>query len=162
MPKLGSRAAARKEAIAQKASRPDPVHRNFDGSANWTKLKGQDPNRKYVLAYNGHSETGVEYYQDLGYDIERAAPGGVGLGAGKVASREGEPIIMRGHTLMSISKEDHSEIVQHGEDGQTGQTLFDEIEKRIVAGGGTDSFRGQIPDHMSVRINTAEPNLDEG
>lgn len=162
MPKLGSRAAARKEAIARKASRPDAKQRHFDGSANWTKLKGKSPDRKYVLAYNGHSETGVEYYQDLGYEIERSSKDGVSLGAGKVAAHEGEPIIMRGHTLMSISKSDHGDIVQYGEDGQTGQALFDEIEKRIVATGGADSLRGQLPDHLSVETSTSDLIVEEG
>jgi hypothetical protein len=116
----------------------------------------------YVLASNGHAETGVEYYEDLGYHVVEASAEGVKLGAGKKRQKMGTPIEMRGHTLMAIPKADRAEIVQYGEDGQTGQDLYDTIEQKIVAEGGADSLRGKLADHLSVRSTTSDTIVEEG
>lgn len=127
-----SAAAQRRQAKAtRKGGRKDPKPRHIDGGANWTKLRDQDETRRYVLAYEGDTETGAEYYRDLGYVEEIATEKGVRFGAGRVTAKAGQPLRMKGHILMSIAREEYDDIVENGEDGQTGQSLADATEERF-------------------------------
>lgn len=127
-----SAAAQRRQAKAtRKGGRKDPTPRHIDGGANWTKLRDPDETRRYVLAYEGDTETGAEYYRDLGYVEEVATEKGVRFGAGRVTAKTGQPLRMKGHILMSIARKEYDDIIAHGEDGNTGQSLADETEERF-------------------------------
>lgn len=148
-------AQARKARIAtRKSTRKDPVARHIDDSPEWLKLQNKDDNLRYIAAYDGCQETGTQYYRDLGYHEVEAEKDGVRWG-GTSAGGTGQ-LNSHGHTLMAISKEDYDEIVAYGEGGNTGQVRADEVDKKILEKGGTDSLRGEIGamsgGHMDVRI----------
>lgn len=133
-----------------KKRRHNVQSRHFDGGANWTKLINADEETwKYVLAYMD-SESGAPFYRDAGYEECLHEPGGVRFGAGKVATKIGEPLIMKGMLLMRIRRDElvegdgtgYDNIVEYGMDGQTGQADADEVEKRIMAGEGVESLLG--------------------
>ena len=113
--------------------------RHFDHSANWLKLKNRDPNKKYVFASQSSHDTGVDYYAELGYQVEETSEHGVGLGATRVKRKSGADIEMRGMTLMSISCDDYEEMVEFGEDGNTGQAQADIMERKISKGFGSEN-----------------------
>ena len=114
--------------------RKDPVRRHVDGSKGAMRLRNQDPSRVYVYAYRADQLTGEQYYADMGYQLEvwpgqsetdKVRPwGGQGIA--------GEPIEQRGHVLMSISKELHTQITQEGTDDCGGQAWVDAVEAKIV------------------------------
>lgn len=145
MARAQTAAQVRKAAIAsRKGKRKDPQSRHIDGGANWTKLRGRDPSLHYVLAYEGDQDTGAQYYADMGYKEVEYDEEGVQFGAGRVENVKGASMRMKGHVLMALPKADHDEIVQYGDDGQTGQEMADEIDKKILKKGGVDSLRGLI------------------
>jgi hypothetical protein len=152
-----SAAQARKAAIAKRKSRrKDPVARHIDDSADWTKLQDKDPKLRYVLAYDGDSDSGTEYYKDIGYKEVNASKDGVRFGAGRVSRDNGDRLVMRGHVLMAIAKDEYKDIVQYGENGNTGQDRADEIDEKILVKGGVDRLRGEIGSmsggHMDVKV----------
>jgi hypothetical protein len=126
----------------QNAVRNDPVQRYADGADYGTGLKGSNPDRKYVLVYKGDSAMGVEYYEELGYTIERYREGGPTFFAAKTG-QTGDVMEYRGHVLMSISKEDHAALRKFGGPGAgKGSDHWTKMEAALLAKG-----QGQ-PDHL--------------
>lgn len=139
--------------------RIDAKPRALDGGANFSKVKNRDPDRDYVLVYQGtpHDEYGVGYYEGLGYEVEKHAegPDAVALAGGKTTRGVGDPITFRGHVLMSCSKADKEQRVRWGDDGDTGQQSVDALEKKIVSKKGWDPMRGLHSQYM-----TGEKEID--
>lgn len=134
----------RKPESASAGPRKDPRRRHTDGVNPWNYLKGRDPERHYVwVNKNSPSpEYGPEGYEARGYVIEFRRPDGPQVLGGKTV-REGEPLEMRGHVLMSLPNAEHAEIQQFGEDGNSGQEDADRIEDIIInKRGGFDPLRG--------------------
>ena len=132
--------------------------RHYDHSANWLKLKNKDENRKYVFAAQSSHDTGVDHYAELGYRVEQVSKHGVSLGKSRVQRAPGAEIEMRGMTLMSIEREEYEEIVEFGEDGQTGQAQADIMERKIHVGHGSNAgaLHGQVVEGARVAEYDAE------
>lgn len=120
--------------------RSDPRPRPHDGAASWTRLRNQDPSKHYVYVSLGDPDA-LAQYEYLGYERELLDADGVQPAVGKTC-KPGDVIEMRGHVLMSISREDRARIDQEGPDGQTGWALADRIENAIL------DKRGAIKDTM--------------
>lgn len=160
--KAESLASSSPKKIQAKRKRRDPSSkRELDHSAEWTKLRDKDPEVKYILASLENPTSGVDYYEDLGYEVILHEEGGVKFGAGANKPRLGEPMEMFGCVLMGIHKDDWEDIQQHGPDGQSGYALHDELEKTIIAPGGMDSMRGQLPRHLGVSNETSDKYADK-
>lgn len=124
--------------------RKDPAPRHVDGSANWSKIKNPDPNKKYCWVYAGNEDMGPDYYAGLGYSVEKRTKGNASAAQG-VTGKPGEAQVMRGHILMSIPLDQWQEIEDYGEDNKTGQCVADEREERMIDEKNywaEDTFRG--------------------
>ena len=143
----------------QTERRRDPQKRppHFDGSADWTRLKNKDPERRYVGIYLS-DEDALRRYEGMGYEPCVNTKGGVTWAFGNVA--EGAPLERRGYAIYSISKKRHDEIERFGPDGQSGQAWADEIENRIIdkRKGVLDLLRGSRAGSQYIR---AEHNVGE-
>jgi len=142
---------------ARRPSRHDPRHRHADGLAGpGTKLMNQDEGRIYALVYKADQMQGMEYYEYLGYEVEKSRKGGPRLAVGRT-SKPGQPIEFMGHVLMSIDKETYSDINKYGAFGSGGQLAADKLEAHIVdKDGGPDPIRGIRNRFMRVE-NEIEP-----
>lgn len=110
----------------------------------WNKVKGKDPNRHYVLANKALIGVGgSDYYVELGYLIETQRPDGPKLAGGQTTRKEGDPLEVFGHVLMSCTLERRIEIDEYGPDGQSGQAGADLVENKIIdKSRGVDLLRG--------------------
>ena len=141
--------------------RVDPKPRRApDGVLPLDKLRGADPKKHYVYVSKAAREMGPDYYESIGYAVERAVEGGVRSAAGKIVG-EGAVIEVMGCVLMSISLEDREKIEQFGIDGVSGQRHIDDIEKKIVKPGGVDGLRG-MHGAFEVLNETARPTVEFG
>lgn len=114
--------------------RKDPPNRLLEGYHS-TRLVNSDPEKTYVFAYEGDSDTGVPMYEHLGYQIVKYREGGVRMAIKNAA--EGDPIRFRGHILMEADKAEIKARWQYMQDQETVR------EKRIVnSKGGVDPLRG--------------------
>ena len=139
--------------------RNDPKPRSIDGSARWTKIKGRNPDKKYVMVYAGNTEMGVAYYQDMGYQVVDAG-GQESLAVGDVVNK-GQELTARGHVLMSVGNERHAEIEQYGSEDNGGQQLADEMEDMILDKRGTDTLRGLGgPRGLSIENDTRPEEVE--
>lgn len=122
--------------------RNDPAPRHIDGSVGWTKVKNEDPNKKYCWVFMGNSDQGVDYYSNLGWTPVKREKGNASSAKG-ITGKTGDVQVMMGHMLMSIPKDVHQEIYDYGEDGSTGQALADRREDMMIdAKNANDDFRG--------------------
>lgn len=153
--------ARRGQKKAAKGRRKDPRPRHTDGAAPWAKLNNRDPHKHYVYVFEGDQEHGIAYYRSIGYQVEEHTKDGVAPMAG-VTGKPGEPISMRGHTLMSCPMERRMEIEEYGPDGVTGQALADEIDGVILdKRGGIDHLRGlHGPRGLDVEVGTRAPEVE--
>jgi len=134
-------AAAR--AGAKAPVRRDPRRRHTDGSSPWTRLDNRRPDRVYCWVNQGASDFGVDYYESLGYEIERQSKDGVRPQGGRTTRKDDEPITYRGNVLMSCDKARRDEIELEGPDGNSGQLDADHIENLMVdRSKGRDLLRG--------------------
>lgn len=92
----------------------------------------------------------------MGYEMEEYK----GEGTVRVRSqkpKEGQPIEKSGHVLMSCSTERHQDIVDYGEDGDTGLVENKKLEERIIRRRtGVDNLRG-----IGKALNQAGASLSE-
>jgi hypothetical protein len=135
-------------------------------------LKGLDPSRHYVRVYKAAQYQGIEFYEDLGFEVERVRTGGPELPGGAYRKRqEGDAIEYQDHVLMSCSLERWKEIEQAGPDGDGGQLAADALEDRIIdkSKGVEDPLRGMhgIRGRQNPRViytqnstSEAEPETD--
>ena len=116
---------------AQAASRQDPVRRSLDGVSN--ELIGARADRKYIYVYtNAADGTGVPFYEELGYSVEHHGEGSPRM-VGVKKQPSGQPIMFRGHVLMSIPLEEAERIAREGAPmAGTGTAHWDRLEKQLV------------------------------
>ena len=140
--------AARKQTIS--GPRIDPVPRRVDGVSGWLELENKDPRRHYVLAYDLDTLCGRAYLASLGYQVEKRVEGGVHFKNGEVGQM-GEPLMWRGHVLMSIDQETRAQI------DADGARWADHVENRIVDRdqGVQDLLRGIRGRFMKVTNHTS-------
>jgi len=107
--------------------RSRPVHEAMhDG-----KLINADPQKKYCLVpKNDEHPLNYQYYESIGYKIERAEKDGVRIHMGAPA-KVGEPLCMRELVLMSTSLENAQRLFEVGPNGMTGQKYYDNLMSRI-------------------------------
>lgn len=107
--------------------RSRPVHEAMhDG-----KLINGNPQKKYVLVpINDEHPMNWQYYESLGYQVEKAEKDGVRIHMGTPA-KIGEPLRMRELVLMSTSLENAQKLFEVGPNGMTGQKYFDTLMSRI-------------------------------
>jgi len=142
------------------AVRYDPRHRHADGHGIGNGILNPEPDRHYVMVREDDQIMGVEYYEYLGYEVEKHFKGGPKLKIGKTA-RDGEPIRFMGSVLMSMDQKMYDDLVQYGAFGSGGQLAADELEKQIVdRDGGPDQIRGIRNRYIRVE-NTTEPTTTE-
>lgn len=121
-----------------------PRTRATHEAAHDGSLVKADPQKKYVLCPTDETHPmNHEYYISIGYQVEKATPDGVRIRLGSPV-KIGEPLMWRGHVLVSCSKERADEIFMHGPTGLTGQAYYDklmgqirrnELEKRVFVQG---------------------------
>ncbi len=117
--------------------RLDPKSRPADGRRPYDQLVNSDPHRHYVLANPNDELTGVSYYENLGYEVERRSEGGVRPAVGKTC-REGELQTVLGQVLMSCPIAEWKARVAEG------QGVSDAWERRMLKDGNIeDGLRGQ-------------------
>ena len=117
------------------AARIDPKPRPIDGGIPFFNVKDKEPGRFYIWVYKAApgADFGVEHYSYLGYELERYRDGGPSPVISLLGEDlNGKVIEMRGHVLMSCSKERHEEIEQVGIDGVSGQKVADERDDRMI------------------------------
>jgi len=124
-------------AKAQKKSvRIDPPSRPLDGGIPYFNVKDKDPTREYVWVYKAAgADFNVEHYEYLGWEVECYRTGGPRpaiMLAGKADKLNGQVIESRGNVLMSIAKDRHQEIIEQGDDGQSGQKRADQMDERLL------------------------------
>ena len=136
--------------------RKDPKPRHLDGSAVWSRLKNEDPNKRYVFVNKGDVEALAEY-ECAGYEVEVLTEHGVRPMGGRTG-KVGEPVEVRGMILHSVSRGRFDEIQMHGMNGNAGQTEADRIEQQIVAKRGFDPLRGMHSSfiHLTKEIQAPE------
>jgi hypothetical protein len=145
--------------LANKQSeRVDPPRRSAGTVLHATSLDNQDPNKHYVWASLTTEIAGiqaVDYYENIGYDVELHKPGGVVSGLGRTARerKAGQRIEQYGCVLMSCSLERKAEIDQYGPDGDGGQQRASELEQKYLRQGGRDLMRGMNPNSAFVRLH---------
>lgn len=129
-------------------TRKDPRRRSIDGSAPWSRLSGEDKERHYVYAATNDNDTGLAYYRMIGYEVEKYGPGRPrprGMPLEEAKRLEGQPIEIRGATLVSCSRERYEEIQEFGPDGQSGMSVIEERRaavRRAKHGIPNDDIRG--------------------
>ena len=112
------------------AARQDPAPRPLAGVGN--EMRGRDPSRWYVLVNTNAVTHGVEFYEELGYMVERQREGGPRIRAGRT-SKDGEAVMFQGHVMMSIPLETANRLAYEGSDlGGLGTKHWDELEKRLL------------------------------
>lgn len=117
----------------------------------------EDPRKRYVWANPLDPNCGLGMYEALGYEVEAYEEGGVRPKAGRKL-KVGEQISTIGDlVLMSVSKERYDEIVQHGPDGQSGQTLQDEIEERTLKARPGGLMKNLVPRGASAQAQWLDP-----
>lgn len=126
--------------VPAKTPRRDPRPRTHDGANKGVGLINARPDRHYV-GVDQHGGA-VGDYQARGYEIEVAEEAGVRWS--RRTCKLGEPLEYMGHVLMSIDIEEYQDIVQHGEHGEGGQKMADQIEAAILdkSGAQRDLMRG--------------------
>lgn len=125
--------------------RVDPVPRRVDGVSGWLELDGKDPSRHYVFAYDLDQMCGRPYLASLGYQVEKYREGGVKVKNGDTGN-PGDPIMFRGHVLMSISNEQRQAI------DQDGQAWANRVEEKIVRRHDVDDLLRGIRHRQTMRI----------
>lgn len=110
--------------------RKDPVQRPTNGGSTYFDLVNPSPDKEYRWVYKAAPEMGVDYYEAIGYVPVQAQDGGVRARVGKKLA-SGAFIESRGHLLMETTKERAQEIFEHGEDGGSGQSMADAIERKM-------------------------------
>lgn len=133
----------------KKALRLDPAPRPIDGQLPYFNVQNKDPSREYVWVYKaaGVGSYGVEDYIYRGYELEKYRDGGPHPAMRALGHEDGTVIESRGNVLMSVSKERHAEIVEHGDDGISGQRAADLQAKKMLdhTKHEKDSMRGINP-----------------
>lgn len=156
--------------------RIDPPKRPVTDVARRGSLKNLRSDRHYVKVYKAAPDQGIDYYLDLGYEIEVIKDGGPSLtGVGKEnpfhARRPGDPIEHMGHVLMSCPMERKEQIDRYGVDGDGGQEKADIVENRIVDKSkavddpmrGMTGIRGRSGNRVfSMQNETSQLEAEEG
>lgn len=155
------------------AKRIDPPKRPVSDEHRRGTLKGLDPNRHYVRVYKAAQYQGIEFYEELGFEVEYIREhGGPQLPGGAFRKRKvGDAIEYQDHVLMSIPLDKWHEIEQNGVDGDGGQRAADALEDRIIdkSKGVEDPLRGMhgIRGRQNPRViytqnatSQAEPEID--
>ena len=135
--------------------RRDPKPRLIDGMRGWGDLDNKRPDKKYILANEEDQHMGRRFYESIGYMVELAEKGGVRFANG-VTVKEGEPLVTRGHVLMSIDLEEAESIDYYGLDGKTGQKRLDEIDAMLLKKGIHDPLRGQSTASRANRYHSVK------
>ncbi len=144
--------------------RVDPPSREVDFAVRASRdmVRGKDPRRKYVIA---HGRDALNRYEMRGYQVEHQTADGPYVGAKRRADRNGTEITHMDGVLMSVARDEYEQIRQHGDPnlGDMGQKHYDDIERRIVRGGGVDPMRGQHGPGKGMRVEIQdEAKQDEG
>lgn len=149
----------------QAAVRNDPVQRYADGADYGTGLKNTDPDRKYVLVYLNEVAMGVEFYEENGYSKEVHREGGPRFFATR-DQKVGEPMVFRGHLLMSIGKEEHARLRKFGAHGAgKGSDAWTKMEEALIdrkKRGRNDLIRGISNNELMHVIDESRVTEEKG
>ena len=130
----GGQASPRSSSGPQ-SERKDPRTSSIQGPGLAGNLLGSDPTRHYVWASaNDEVDFNVDYYEGMGYELERRSEGGIRVLRGS-SVKEGEPLKFRGLVLMSCSEEQYQWLRENGPDGRTGRALQRALQQKIAAQG---------------------------
>jgi hypothetical protein len=120
---------------------PRPTEQTTVKSA---EVRNADPKRRYMLQYMQDTD-GYERRLENGWVVEMKRQDGPIVGSG-MSIKDGEPIMRRGHVLMSLDLQTWKDHQYHGSpDGEDrGLKYFDKLEEAILdKGGDFDPMRGQ-------------------
>lgn len=123
--------------------RIDPKSRAVDGAVG-CRVKNPRPDRFYILANPNDSETGVSYYLDLGFEIERADnKHGTSIEGGRGSSELQNAIVRHGQILLSCPKSEQDARLAAKE------AYADRVDAATRKVGST-----QVDEHMSIHVQT--------
>ena len=139
---------------AEKAARKrvDPTPRSIDGTPRGCRIKGADPQKKYVLV-NTIDPALVEQYREDGWTSVERTERGARLSGGATA-QNGQEQSYRGSVLMEIPLERWEQIQREGPEGGRGQEYADQIEAQILKPAGKneyDPIRGRHGNNRNMR-----------
>lgn len=101
---------------------------------DWNQIANFDPNKRYKWVFTGDRNHGVGYHESIGYAPEVKVADGVKALFASRKLKEGDEIVVNDHLLMSISKQEHDEIVQYGVNGDRGLAAVRAFEKKLTGG----------------------------
>jgi hypothetical protein len=113
--------------------RKDPVLRPLDGIEPWGKVTGTAPGSHYVLVSKQSQQFGIDHYASMGYAVELQREDGPSI-SGFREKQLGAPVEARGCVLMSCSAEHYARLREFGPDGESGDQLTRQMEKRMLLG----------------------------
>ena len=121
-------------------------------------LINPEPGRHYVWA---NSEDGVDlnhqFYDMIGYRLERCTKGGVKVVQG-LKAKEGGLLMFQGQVLMSCSEERKAEIDQYGPYGNSGRDLAQRLQNKINSAG----LQEGVGKRTARVVNETTPLMVEG
>lgn len=122
--------------MTETLTRVDPKSRPVDGDRNsGIRLVNADPRRHYVLANPNDEDTGLAFYESMGYTIETMRKDGPRFTGGKL-SREGDRVTKSGQVLVSCPIEDYEA------QEQAKLSYAAQVDRRSKAPGGVDGVQG--------------------
>lgn len=143
--------------MASRTNRTDPTSKHVDLGFDQTRLKGANPQKRYVCVHPDHQVNGVDAYESEGWEVVKYQKGGVSFARGKTA-REGEPVTYMGMVLMSIDRTEAERLDYEGALGGTGQRYLDRVRQQIVdPRGGADDAVSRMSNRYVRGVNETEP-----
>lgn len=116
---------------APQTFRKDPKKGPVNAGSPHFELIHSDPKKKYTWVSKTSEEVGVDYYRDvLGYEPVQFSLKGARPRICKKLN-EGDYIESRGLVLMAVDRARALEIDELGIDGNSGQQMADQVEKRM-------------------------------
>lgn len=144
--------------------RNDPAHRPVTDILRRGQPKNLRPDRHYVKVYKAAGFQGIDYYEDIGYEVEHHRADGPKL-PGKREYVNGTPIEHMDHVLMSCPMERKREIDQFGPDGDGGQQIADLLEEKLIdkRSGIEDPMRGMhgIRRYLGFENKTSQAEAED-
>jgi hypothetical protein len=143
-----SAAPAAKAARAKR--RADPEARSVMG-VEFGEIANAREDRKYLRA-NKVGRYNVDFYETIGYEVERRTEHGVSISG--VKTELNQPITYADTVLMSIDLETWNRIQEYGLNGKSGQAYSKMLEDRIL-----DRKRNDIIEDPSRNIYRSQPRV---
>lgn len=139
---------------AQEAPKPkqNPARKPVHAASFGGHVLNPPPGKHIVWVSSGESENNHEYYQSIGYEVERFDPKfPLRIRNLNKMPKPGEPYVYRGQVLMSCSTAHWEDIQENGPDGNSGKQLFAAYMRKIFNNTAEDKVR--LPDGVQEEVD---------